>query len=113
MGGQTSVKEPEMNAFEKYLPDDVQIVSCHSMHAPTVDPKGQPLVVIRHRCYDDQRYQQVLAVLRVLDSDIVELHDFKEHDQITADTQAVTHLAFMSMGAGDCDSQLFISLKSP
>ena len=44
VSGQTSVKAPERDAFEKYLPDDVHIVSCHSLHGPTVTTKGQPLV---------------------------------------------------------------------
>ncbi|CCO29071.1 prephenate dehydrogenase (NADP+) [Rhizoctonia solani AG-1 IB] len=43
VGGQTSVKTPEKEAFEKYLPEDVHIVSCHSLHGPTVSPEGQPL----------------------------------------------------------------------
>ena len=47
VGGQTSVKAPEKAAFEKYLPEDVQIVSCHSLHGPTVSPLGQPLVSIQ------------------------------------------------------------------
>lgn len=44
MGGQTSVKTPERLAFEKYLPYDVDIISCHSLHGPTVNPEGEPLV---------------------------------------------------------------------
>jgi prephenate dehydrogenase (NADP+) len=44
VAGQTSVKAPEKEAFEKYLPDDAEIVSCHSLHGPTVSPLGQPLV---------------------------------------------------------------------
>lgn len=47
VGGQTSCKAPEIAAFEKYLPEDVDIVSCHSLHGPTVNPKGQPLVGFR------------------------------------------------------------------
>ena len=46
VAGQTSVKAPERAAFEKYLPNDVHIVSCHSLHGPTVSPFGQPLVFI-------------------------------------------------------------------
>jgi hypothetical protein len=38
------VKAPEIRAFDKHLPRDVQIVTCHSLHGPQVDPKGQPLV---------------------------------------------------------------------
>ena len=44
VAGQTSVKAPERAAFEKYLPADTQIVSCHSLHGPAVNPMGQPLV---------------------------------------------------------------------
>lgn len=44
VGGQTSCKAPEIAAFEKHLPQDVEIVSCHSLHGPNVDAKGQPLV---------------------------------------------------------------------
>ena len=44
VAGQTSVKAPEKEAFEKYLPEDVYIVSIHSLHGPTVTTEGQPLV---------------------------------------------------------------------
>lgn len=44
VGGQTSCKAPELAAFEKHLPADVEIVSCHSLHGPKVNPNGQPLV---------------------------------------------------------------------
>ena len=44
VGGQTSCKAPEIAAFETHLPEDVEIVSCHSLHGPNVDPRGQPLV---------------------------------------------------------------------
>lgn len=44
VGGQTSCKAPEIAAFEQHLPSDVEIVCCHSLHGPNVDPRGQPLV---------------------------------------------------------------------
>jgi prephenate dehydrogenase len=44
VGGQTSCKAPELAAFEMHLPADVEILSCHSLHGPQVNPKGQPLV---------------------------------------------------------------------
>jgi len=47
VAGQTSVKAPEKAAFEKFLPEDVHIISCHSLHGPTVNPIGQPLVSTR------------------------------------------------------------------
>lgn len=44
VAGQTSVKAPEKEAFDKYLPEDVSVVSVHSLHGPSVTTEGQPLV---------------------------------------------------------------------
>lgn len=96
VGGQTSCKLPEINAFETYLPEDVEIVTVHSMHGPQVDPRGQPLVIIQHRARDESR-EFVENVMSCLNSRVVRL-SAEEHDTITADTQAVTHMAFLSMG---------------
>jgi prephenate dehydrogenase (NADP+) len=113
VGGQTSCKAPEIAAFEKHLPEDVDIVSCHSLHGPNVDSKGQPLVsmhvcisllfltslhqvLIKHRA-SQESFDKVEHVLSCLGSTHVYLSASK-HDRITADTQAVTHAAFLSMG---------------
>lgn len=105
VGGQTSCKAPEIAAFEKYLPTDVHIVSCHSLHGPRVDPKGQPLAIIKHRA-SHEAYLFVQRILSCFGSKIVFL-SAKEHDRITADTQAVTHAAFLSMGAAWCANDQF------
>lgn len=96
VGGQTSCKAVEIAAFEKYLPKDVDIVTCHSLHGPKVDPRGQPLVLIKHRA-SQESFSLVENILSCLNSTVVYL-TAKEHDRITADTQAVTHAAFLSMG---------------
>lgn len=96
VGGQTSCKSPEIAAFEKHLPADVDIISCHSLHGPSVDTTNQPLVLIQHRA-PDAALHKVEAVLSCLRSKFVYL-TAREHDRITADTQAVTHAAFLSMG---------------
>ena len=96
VGGQTSCKAPEIAAFEKHLPSDVEIISCHSLHGPNVDPKGQPLVIIKHRATQES-LDLVESLLSCFGSKHVHL-TADEHDLITADTQAVTHAAFLSMG---------------
>lgn len=96
VAGQTSVKAPEREAFEAYLPPDVHIVSCHSLHGPNVDTKGQPLVLIQHRAPDEQ-LRLVERVLACLESRYVYM-SYEEHDTVTANTQAVTHAAFLTMG---------------
>ena len=96
VGGQTSTKAPEIAAFEKHLPSDVEIVSCHSLHGPGVNPKGQPLVIIKHRA-SGKSVKLVERILSCFESTFVPL-SAETHDRITADTQAVTHAAFLSMG---------------
>ena len=66
------------------------------MHGPKVDPKGQPLAIIKHRA-SEKSVDLVKKILSCFGSRQVEL-TAEEHDTITADTQAVTHAAFLSMG---------------
>lgn len=105
------MKAPEQAAFEKHLPKDVHIVSCHSLHGPTVSPLGQPLVshlsvlilssdlhsaskvLIQHRA-PDEALHLVESILRPMKSRFVYL-SYDEHDIVTANTQAVTHAAFL------------------
>ncbi|CDO95198.1 unnamed protein product [Kluyveromyces dobzhanskii CBS 2104] len=97
VGGQTSCKNSEIMAFEKYLPADCDIVSVHSLHGPKVDTEGQPLVLINHRTKSEESFDFVESLVSCLKSKHVYL-SYEEHDKITADTQAVTHAAFLSMG---------------
>ncbi|OBA22257.1 Prephenate dehydrogenase [Metschnikowia bicuspidata var. bicuspidata NRRL YB-4993] len=96
VGGQTSCKNPEIEAFQTYVPEDVDIISLHSLHGPKVDSTGQPLVLINHRS-KSENFEFVKCIVSCLKSKVVEL-SAAEHDRITADTQAVTHAAFLSMG---------------
>jgi len=97
VAGQTSVKHPEIAIFEKFLPADAQIITFHAMHGPGFEPKGQKLILIRHRS-DHAAYRRMLELFNAVETDIVEIADFHEHDKIVADTQAVTHVGFESMG---------------
>jgi len=99
VAGQTSVKHPEIALFEKYLPADVQIVTFHGMHGPGFEPEGQTLILIPHRTTPDA-YQRMYDLFNAIGSNIVEIADYHEHDKIVADTQAVTHVGFESMGTG-------------
>lgn len=111
VSGQTSVKAPEKAAFEKHLPNDVHIVSIHSLHGPTVSPVGQPFVrppashdahvtlfasqvIIKHRA-PDESVRLVESIFRCFKSRYVYL-SYEDHDLVTANVQAVTHAAFLT-----------------
>lgn len=95
-GGQCSCKAPEIAAFEAHLPKDVRIVSLHSLHGPKVDSRGNPLVIVPHRS-NQEAIDLVESLVSCFHSKVVHL-SAEDHDKITADTQAVTHAAFLSMG---------------
>jgi len=97
VAGQTSVKTPEINTFEKHLPANTHIITFHAMHGPGFQPKGQKLILVPHRT-DAAAYKRMVDLFTALETDIVEVKDYHEHDQIVADTQAVTHVGFESMG---------------
>ena len=67
------------------------------MHGPGFEPKGQKLILIPHRT-DKAAYKRMLDLFTAIETDIVEMADYHEHDKIVADTQAVTHVGFESMG---------------
>lgn len=98
VGGQTSVKHPEIKAFENYLPADTHIITSHSLHGPGLTTKGQILVIIRHRA-SEVAYKKALEIYQALQSNIIEMPSYHQHDKIVADTQAVTHMGFESMGS--------------
>lgn len=105
VSGQTSVKAPERSAFEKHLPSDTEIISCHSLHGPKVDPAGQPLVLIQHRALDES-LSLVKNIFACFQSRYVYL-SYEDHDVVTANTQAVTHAAFLTMGTAWRCSQAY------
>lgn len=97
VAGQTSVKNPEVRAFKKYLNDDVDIATLHSLHGPHVNPKGQTLVAIPERI-SSERFKEVLGVLSCMESKIEVLDSADVHDKMMADIQVVTHIGFESIG---------------
>ena len=94
-----------MAAFKKHLPSDVQIISSHSLHGPRINPKGQPFVLIKYRA-SHKRFELVEQILSCFGSKQVNFTAMT-HDRITADTQAVTHAAFFSMGTTWCANNQF------
>lgn len=97
VSGQTSVKTPEIEAFEKHFSDDVQIFTCHSLHGPAFSTIGQKLIIVPHKV-SKEAYLIGRKIYEALESEIIEIDSYKEHDKIMADTQAVTHMCFESMG---------------
>ena len=92
-----SVMTPSIGAFERYLPEDVNIINWHWLFGPSIKPQGQNTALVNHRS-NRAAYQRARDAFETIGSRIIELQSYQEHDKITADTQAVTHLGFEAMG---------------
>ncbi len=97
IAGQTSVKTPEILAFEKYLPNECPIITVHSLHGPFVNPIGQIMMVVKHRGSQED-LNRALNVYKSLGSNIKHFDDYRIHDKMMADVQVVTHIGFESIG---------------
>lgn len=95
--GQTSVKTPEINAFEKYLPQDAQIVGSHALFGPSISPEGQIVAIFRHRC-SNEAFEIIKQLYDATGAITKELNDYKAHDSMMADIQVITHVGFESLG---------------
>lgn len=93
----TSVMLPAIKAFEKYLPEDVNVINWHWLFGPSTKPQGQITALVNHRS-NEYAYQRARDVFEKIGTKIIELPTYQEHDKITADTQAVTHVGFEAMG---------------
>lgn len=97
VGGQTAAKGAEVAALQAYLPESCAIVTCHSLHGPSLSTEGQTLLLLRHRASDAQ-FERAREVYSRLGSRIVEVASAEAHDRLMADVQAVTHVSFEAMG---------------
>lgn len=97
VAGQTSVKYPEIEAFDRFLPFDINVFTCHSLHGPSFSTVGQRLIVVPHKV-SKEAYLKGIEIYSALGSEIMEIESYLQHDKIMADTQAVTHMGFECMG---------------
>lgn len=97
VGGQTSVKTPEYEAFKKYLPSDATIISNHALFGPHVSTENQTQVLININA-SSSVYSEVTKVYQAIGAKIEHLDSVEEHDKLMSDIQAVTHIGFESIG---------------
>ncbi len=104
--GQTSVKTPEIKAFENYLPVDTHIVGSHALFGPTVNPAGQTIVIFNHHA-SKEAFDIVSDLYKLTGSKIEILEDYTDHDKMMADIQVVTHVGFESIGTAFMHRKVF------
>lgn len=94
---QTSVKTPEVSAFEQHLPADAQIVGSHALFGPSISPSGQIIAMYQHRC-TNEAFDAVKRLYESTGARVEELESYQAHDKMMADIQVITHVGFESLG---------------
>jgi len=95
----TSLKTEPMKAMLEYAPEGVEVLGTHPMFGPTMpDIAGQTVILVPA----EGRSERWLPAMRKIfeeDGAEVEVLDADKHDEIMAVVQALTHFAYISVGA--------------
>ncbi|NPV62561.1 MAG: prephenate dehydrogenase/arogenate dehydrogenase family protein [Methanotrichaceae archaeon] len=95
----TSLKSAPVRAMEEYAPEGVEVLGTHPMFGPTMPAlRGQTIILTPV----PNRSQNWLSYFRSLfeaDGAHIEVVDAEEHDRIMAVVQALTHFAYIGIGA--------------
>lgn len=95
----TSLKSESMKAMNRHAPEGVEVLGSHPMFGPTMPTlKGQTIILTPAQ----NRSQRWLPKMRSLfenDGARIEVLDPEEHDDIMAVVQALTHFAYIGIGA--------------
>lgn len=97
VSAQTSVKAPEINAFDKFLNKNIQVIGSHALFGPHVNPEGQTLILFNHNA-STEIFESIKKVFETLKVKTEVLANHQEHDKLMADIQVVTHIGFESLG---------------
>jgi len=95
----TSLKSDPVQAMEKYAPQGVEILGTHPMFGPTMPAlKGQTIILtpVPER---GQKWLQHFQSLFEADGAHIEVLGALDHDRTMAVVQALTHFAYIGIGA--------------
>ncbi|MFZ3150027.1 MAG: prephenate dehydrogenase/arogenate dehydrogenase family protein [Methanothrix sp.] len=113
----TSIKSGPVRAMKTYAPKGVEVLGTHPMFGPTMPAlRGQTIILTPV----EGKTGKWLAIMQSLfesDGAHVEILDAEEHDEIMAVVQALTHFAYIGIGAAlrtlDFDVQRSRRFMSP
>ncbi len=95
----TSLKSEPVRAMRTYAPKGVEVLGTHPMFGPTMPTlKGQTIIFTPVE-RKSKKWLPVMKSLFESDGARIELLDPEEHDEIMAVVQALTHFAYIGIGA--------------
>ena len=95
----TSVKSGPVKAMKTFAPKGVEVLGSHPMFGPTMPTLCGQTIILTPVEGKSEKWLSVMRSLFESDGAHIEILDADEHDEIMAVVQALTHFAYISIGA--------------
>jgi prephenate dehydrogenase len=94
-----SVKSGPVKAMKTYAPKGVEVLGTHPMFGPTMPSLEGQTIILTPVEGKSEKWLPVIRSLFESDGAHIEILDANEHDEIMAVVQALTHFAYIGIGA--------------
>jgi prephenate dehydrogenase len=95
----TSVKSGPVKAMKTFAPKGVEVLGTHPMFGPTMPALCGQTIILTPVEGKSEKWLSVMRSLFESDGAHIEILDANEHDEIMAVVQALTHFAYICIGA--------------
>ncbi len=95
----TSIKSGPVKAMKTYAPKGVEVLGTHPMFGPTMATLRGQTIIFTPAEGKTGKWLSIMQSLFKSDGAHVEIVDADEHDEIMAVVQALTHFAYIGIGA--------------
>ena len=95
----TSIKSEPMKAMKTFAPKGVEVLGTHPMFGPTMPSLCGQTVILTPAEGKSGKWLPAIRSLFESDGAKIEVLDADEHDEIMAVVQALTHFAYIGIGA--------------
>jgi len=95
----TSVKSGPVKAMKTYAPKGVEVLGTHPMFGPSIPSLRGQTIILTPVPEKSKKWLPVIRSLFESDGARIEILDADEHDEIMAVVQALTHFAYIGIGA--------------
>ena len=95
----TSIKSAPMKAMRTFAPKGVEVLGTHPMFGPTMPSLRGQTIILTPAEGKSSKWLPAIRSLFESDGAKIEVLDADEHDEIMAVVQALTHFAYIGIGA--------------
>ena len=95
----TSIKSGPMKAMKIFAPKGVEVLGTHPMFGPTMPSLCGQTIILTPVNGKSEKWLPIIQSLFESDGAHIEILDAEEHDEIMAVVQALTHFAYIGIGA--------------